>query len=140
MTEERKAWKKSPPTLMIDVGIALVGGLVYYGLEHAWRGYSHWSMALCGGICAALIYEADKRLPPFPLLARGIVGGGIITLVELTFGLVLNLWLEMGIWDYSHQPLQWRGQICLLYSLLWCLLATALCGLFHLLRRLMKTK
>jgi len=29
------------------------------------------------------------------------------------------------IWDYRRMPLQWRGQVCLPYTALWCLLSAA---------------
>ena len=31
------------------------GGLGYGGLELLWRGRTHWSMLLCGGVCAVLV-------------------------------------------------------------------------------------
>lgn len=41
------------------------------------------------------------------------------TLAELAAGLVLNVWPDLGIWDYSHLPLNLWGQICVPYTLLW---------------------
>ena len=37
--------------------------------------------------------------------------------------LALNIWLELGVWDYSAQWGNLWGQICPLYTILWCLLA-----------------
>ena len=37
------------------------GGLGYGGLELLWRGRTHWSMLLCGGVCAVLIYLIAGR-------------------------------------------------------------------------------
>ena len=37
------------------------GGLGYGGLELLWRGRTHWSMLLCGGACAVLIYLIAGR-------------------------------------------------------------------------------
>ena len=36
----------------------------------------------------------------------------IITAVEFTSGLILNVWLGLGIWDYSNMPFNILGQIC----------------------------
>ena len=43
--------------------------------------------------------------------------------IELAVGAVFNLGLGWRIWDYSGQPLNFKGQICLLYSGLWYLLS-----------------
>lgn len=47
------------------------------------------------------------------------MGAGIITGVELVFGLVFNRALGMGVWDYSRVPLNLWGQICLPFTLIW---------------------
>lgn len=46
-----KAIRSAPKTVIL----LLIGGLIYYGIEVAWRGYSHWTMALVGGICFVVI-------------------------------------------------------------------------------------
>ena len=58
-----------------------------------------------------------------PLWAQAVLGGLAITAGELATGAVLNLWLGLGIWDYSDQWGNLLGQICPLYAALWCLLA-----------------
>lgn len=47
----------------------------------------------------------------------------IITAVEFTSGLILNVWLGLGIWDYSNMPFNILGQICLPFTLLWYVLS-----------------
>ena len=37
------------------VVLLLIGGTTYFGIEMLWRGHSHWTMALVGGICFVLI-------------------------------------------------------------------------------------
>ena len=102
---------KSP--LFRDLGLFLGGGSAYYLLEVACRGYSHWSMALCGGICLCSIYHMNRYLRARPLLLRATLGGGIITAVELICGALVNLTFRLDVWDYSHLPLNLLGQICL---------------------------
>ena len=41
----------------------------------------------------------------------------------LVAGLILNVWLGLGIWDYNSLPFNLAGQICLGYSCLWYLLS-----------------
>lgn len=102
----------------------MVGGLIYYGIEVAWRGYSHWTMALVGGVCFILVGGINEFFPwTMPLALQGLIGSAIVTAVELIAGLVLNVWLGLGIWDYSNLPLNFMGQICLPFSLLWILLS-----------------
>ena len=48
--------------------------------------------------------------------------------MELVAGVILNIWLGIGVWDYSHLPLNLWGQICLTYSLIWVVLSAV--GIF----------
>lgn len=106
------------------VVLALCGGCVYYAIEVMWRGYSHWTMAVLGGICFVLIGGINEFFPwSMPLSLQGVIGATIVTVLELLAGIILNLWLGLGIWDYSNMPLNLWGQICLPFSLLWVLLS-----------------
>lgn len=101
-------------------GVFLFGAIGYYLLEVLWRGYSHWSMAAAGGISLLLLIKTFKKLKNAPHYFKAIIGGGIITAVELAFGVVFNLVLGMGVWDYSAVPGNILGQICPVYSIIWC--------------------
>ena len=54
-----------------------------------------------------------------------LLGGGIITVLELATGLFVNVWMGWNVWDYSNMPLNLWGQICLPYSLLWTVISLA---------------
>ena len=104
--------------------LALCGGCVYFLIEMAWRGHSHWTMAVLGGVCFVLIGDINEFIPwNMPLVLQGAIGSGVVTLLELVSGIVLNLWLGLGIWDYSNMPFNFLGQICLPFSLLWVALS-----------------
>lgn len=104
--------------------LALCGGCVYFLIEMAWRGHSHWTMAVLGGVCFVLIGDINEFIPwNMPLVLQGAIGSGIVTLLELVSGIILNLWLGLGIWDYSDMPFNFLGQICLPFSLLWVALS-----------------
>lgn len=111
----------------------LTGSCAYPTLEMAWRGYTHYSMALAGGICLCLIDRVCcGALEGKSLLTRCMAGAGVITSVELAAGLIVNRALDLHVWDYSKMPLNIMGQVCLPYSILWCgltLPAMALCQL-----------
>ena len=104
--------------------LALCGGCVYFLIEMAWRGHSHWTMAVLGGVCFVLIGDINEFIPwNMPLVLQGAIGSGIVTLLELVSGIILNLWLGLGIWDYSNMPFNFLGQICLPFTLLWVALS-----------------
>ena len=98
----------------------LWGGFLYYIIEMIWRGYSYPSMFAVGGICFLLIGGINNYLPwKMGLAWQALIGAAAVTFVELISGIILNRWLEFGIWDYSGMPLNILGQICLPYTLLW---------------------
>ena len=48
---------------------------------------------------------------------QALAGAGNITGVELLAGMLANK--EYTVWDYRHMPMNYRGQICLPFTLLW---------------------
>ena len=94
-----------------------LGGLAYCGLELLWRGRTHYSMFLAGGTSLLLLGKLNRTEPKLPFPFRAVVGSGIITMVELTAGLIFNR--SYTVWDYRDQWGNWLGQICPLFSLLW---------------------
>ncbi|MBQ8928115.1 MAG: hypothetical protein IJ055_07590 [Oscillospiraceae bacterium] len=101
----------------------LTGFFLYALIEIAARGYTHWTMALTGGTALALLsvlFAAAPQRMPMPL--RYLCGAFVITALELTVGCAVNLHLHWHVWDYSRLPLNFRGQICPLYSTFWFLL------------------
>ena len=109
------------------------GGAAYVALEWLWRGWSHSSMFLAGGSCFLLLGKLNSQRPRLPLLLRGLVGAGIITTVELLAGLLCNR--DYRVWDYRHLPMNYHGQICLPFFLLWVPLSLLAMGLYALLDR-----
>ena len=101
-----------------------IGGLLYVLVELAFRGRSHWTMFLVGGLCFWLIGLINEVLPwEMPLWKQCIIGAVIVTAMEFLAGCVINLWLGWDVWDYSNMPFNVLGQICLPFLLLWILLS-----------------
>ena len=94
-----------------------LGGFAYMTLEFVWRGRSHGSMFLLGGACFLLIGRLIRLLRRITPALRLMAFSGIITALELLTGLLVNR--DHTVWDYRNLPLQFRGQICVPYSLLW---------------------
>lgn len=98
----------------------IIGGLIYFVLEMLFRGRSHWTMVVVGGVCFLIcgaineIFDYDMSL-----LKQGTICAALVTGVELVAGIIINLWMGLNVWDYSNMPLNLFGQICLPFSLLW---------------------
>lgn len=98
-------------------------GAIFYGIiELMWRGYTHWSMLCAGGVSFMGISNIAERLKNRCLFIKAMLGSAFITAVEFVFGVIFNIILKKNVWDYSKQPLNFKGQICAVYSLLWTLL------------------
>lgn len=102
----------------------LTGGTLYLLIEIISRdGYTHWTMGIVGGICFVLIGMIDEIMPNTPFWLQALFGGLIVTIVELVSGILINLVFHLNVWDYSNHAFQILGQICLPFSLLWCILS-----------------
>ncbi|MDD6050503.1 MAG: hypothetical protein PUC00_04440 [Clostridiales bacterium] len=105
----------------------LVGAAGYSALEMLYRGRTHYSMALAGG-CAMIVADRLRRQRISPV-ARALLFGAAVTGIEAICGCIWNR--RYRVWDYRRAPMNWRGQICLPYSLLWCGMGAAVMGLMN---------
>jgi len=99
-------------------------GMIYLTIEGFWRGWTHIIMLPIGGFCGIAI-GAVNQIPKFynlKMVWQCLIGALIVLLVELISGLIINVWLGMGIWDYTGMPGNIAGQICVQYGILWFLL------------------
>ena len=112
-----------------QIFLFILGGGGYVGLELLWRGRSHISMFLAGGLCFLLL--GRLRLTRLSPALKGILGAAVITGVELLIGLLVNQ--DFRIWDYRRMPFHFMGQVCLSYSLLWIPVSLGAMGLHRLL-------
>ena len=77
-------------------------------------------MMILGGICFVLLGLINELLPwDMGLLWQSLIGSGVVTILELITGLIVNVYLGLGVWDYSNLPLNFMGQISVVYTLLW---------------------
>ena len=106
--------------------IFTLGSTMYPLLEILWRGYSHFSMALAGGIGFLTLFFLSKKFKNVNLIEKSLYGAISITIIELIFGIIFNIILKMNVWDYSSYPINFLGQICLEYFILWTFLSLVL--------------
>lgn len=92
------------------------GGLTYVLIELIFRGFSHWTMMILGGLSFVLVGLFNEIKPDTPIEIQMIEGGLLITILEFLTGLLVNIKLNMNIWDYSDIKFNLMGQICLPFS------------------------
>ena len=109
--------------LIKDAEIFAIGGLSYGAIEIMWRHYTHWTMVITGGVCFYTLYKLSKGKEKMPILKKCLLGSAVITTAEFLTGIIVNMIFDMKVWDYSGLPLNLFGQVCLIYSFLWALLA-----------------
>ncbi|MBQ9990194.1 MAG: hypothetical protein IJP31_04540 [Lachnospiraceae bacterium] len=98
-----------------------IGGRLYTWFELLWRGRTHWTMFLVGGLCFVImgLLNEYRYTWDMPLVRQSLISAVIITGFEFVTGCIVNLWLGWDIWDYSDLPFNLFGQICLYYFFLW---------------------
>ena len=103
------------------INVYLVGAIMYGLIEIIWRGHTHWSMVLTGGVCFLIIYKIAPLASP--LLLRCLAITFSITAIEFAVGVIVNIIFELNVWDYTDRKFNLFGQICPLYSAFWFLLS-----------------
>ena len=106
-----------------NIIIFLIFGISYYLLEILWRGYSHWTMIIVGGLCGLLIGLINEITPKMNTVLQMLLGSVIVTIIEFVTGYIINIKLDLNIWDYSNLKFNILGQISLLFSMLWFFLS-----------------
>ena len=124
-----------------ELGIVfLIGGISYGIIEILFRGYTHWSMLITGGICFFIFYLINFRLESNNLLIRCVISTLVITTLEFIVGYIVNIVLKWNVWDYSHMPYNIKGQICLGFSGMWLILGIPMTVLSYKLREILYFK
>lgn len=120
----------NPKLLSKYLFLCVVGGAIYYNIEILWRGYSHWTMFVLGGIAflfCGIINEFTTW--EYPLWKQVLRADAFVVVAEFITGCIVNLWLDWNVWDYSNLPFNILGQSCPQFALLFaplCLIAIIL--------------
>ena len=116
----------------------IIGGISYYFIEIIYRGYSHFSMIIVGGICFVLIGAINEfSNKEVPLLLQMILAELIVDTIELISGIIINKVLLLNVWDYSNLRFNLLGQISLRSSIAWFFLSLLAIYMDDLLRYLL---
>lgn len=110
----------------------MIGAVGYCFLEILWRGHTHWSMGIAGGVCLVGLYALHCRMGHSSLVLQAAAGAALITVVEFCVGCVVNLLLGWNVWDYSGWRFHLLGQICLVFCLLWFVLSLGVMSVFRI--------
>lgn len=110
--------------LLKELFLFVLGGLVYMFIEILWRGHTHWSMGIVGGLCFVLMGLINELFSyEMYMEVQAIISSIIITILEFISGVIINIKLGWNVWDYSNLPFNIMGQICLLFMILWFFLS-----------------
>ncbi len=107
---------------LLEILVFILGGAAYAMIEVLFRGHTHWTMVLTGGACVLTLYMLSGWLVTVPLVIGALAGATIITFYEFCVGLIVNVRLGWGVWDYSDMPCNVLGQICPTFTAIWFLL------------------
>ena len=128
------------PMLLVRFLYALVlaaaGAVIYYAIEWVFRlitghGEAHPVMMTAGAL--AVLFALGVGRLRLPLPAGALLLGVCYTAMELVLGIILLEHMGVRLWNYCFNFLNYRGFICLKFSLIWCALGA---GLLLLLPRL----
>nr|WP_326216475.1 hypothetical protein [uncultured Oscillibacter sp.]DAZ27204.1 MAG TPA: Putative ABC-transporter type IV [Caudoviricetes sp.] len=117
------------------------GGTVYFLLEVVFktlRGEPEqisWTMLVLAVILTIPVERCGEQLPwEVPLWLQALACALLVTAVELVAGVILNIWLGLDIWDYSHLPFNLWGQVCPQFAAVWWFLCLVFIPAFDWLR------
>lgn len=96
----------------------------YITIECCFRGYSFPAMGLCGGLVFVLLDKINNEISwDTDILIQGIMGSALITFLELIIGEMTLHGLIQPMWNYANLPLNYKGIICLPFSIIWICLS-----------------
>lgn len=106
--------------------IFIVSGFIYTALELLWRGYTHWTMFVCAGLCGLAMANINNNWLEFDTDFRiQIIASALVcTAMEFIFGIIFNgdftIWDYRGLWGTIH----WLGdQVNILFFGVWMLIS-----------------
>lgn len=116
--------KTMKKTILKNVVLSVVGGLSYGIIELIYRQKTYYLMILCGAIAIILLDKINDYISwDMDILLQGCIGSLIITGMEFIIGNLYLMGIVPKMWDYSNVWFNYKGIICLPFSLIWILLS-----------------
>lgn len=90
-------------TIIKYIVLLCAGGALYACCELVFRGYTFKTMAFVGGACFVLCGLVNEFIDwKIPLPLQMLICAVIVTAVEFVAGVILNIGLDLNMWDYSN--------------------------------------
>lgn len=118
-TERGKVSVRVAKRISESMFLWVTGGCIYYFMEITFRGFSHWSMFVVGGLVLVFCtFQGMAMRWKEGLWIQVFRGTVLVASLEFLTGIIVNKWLGLGVWDYSDQPWNLWGQICVPFLIL----------------------
>lgn len=102
----------------------LVGFVVYGLIELIYRGKTYPLMAVCGGVAILILDQINNKISwDVDLLLQGVIGSFVITSMEFIIGELSLHNILPAMWNYSNMPMNYKGIVCLPFSIIWIFLS-----------------
>ena len=85
------------------LGLFLSCGFIYCMIEILFRGWSHWSMFVLTGFLGVFCIDSINNVLSFDCdyIVQILISTILCTIGEGISGIILNIWLQLNVWDYS---------------------------------------
>lgn len=108
------------------LGLFLSCGFIYYMIEILFRGWSHWSMFVLTGFLGVFCIDSINNTLSFDCdyIVQILISTILCTIGEGISGIILNVWLQLNVWDYSKMNFGtfFFGQCNVLFCFAWMLI------------------
>ena len=112
------------------LGLFLSCGFIYCMIEILFRGWSHWSMFILTGFLGVFCVDSINNTLSFDCdyIVQILISTILCTIGEGISGIILNVWLQLNVWDYSKMAFGtfFFGQCNVIFCVAWLLIV----GLF----------
>ena len=112
------------------LGLFLSCGFIYCMIEILFRGWSHWSMFVLAGFLGVFCVDSVNNVLSFDCdyIVQILISTILCTIGEGISGIILNVWLQLNVWDYSKMAFGtfFFGQCNVVFCIAWLLIV----GLF----------
>ena len=108
------------------LGLFLSCGFIYCMIEILFRGWSHWSMFILTGFLGVFCVDSINNTLSFDCdyIVQILISTILCTIGEGISGIILNVWLQLNVWDYSKMTFGtfFFGQCNVLFCFAWMLI------------------